>query len=169
MPIQFKFNLEKSVQTMAYLLSKLGPTDRIKLMKLVYLADRMSFIESGVPITGDRLVAMKHGPVPSGTLDAINGQVADPDGDVFAFLHVDDRQVSQRKSPGVSLLSEQELSILDRVLLEHGAKSTWTLRNETHCLPEYLDCFIEGTSRPIPFERIAKASGNEDRFRSGAR
>ena len=34
----------------------------IKLIKLMYLADRRCLIETGFPITGDRMVSMPKGP-----------------------------------------------------------------------------------------------------------
>jgi hypothetical protein len=35
----------------------------------------------------------------------------------------------------------------------------------THQLPEYKSRYVEGTSTPIPFEEIAKYSGQEKRYR----
>jgi len=45
----------------------------LKLMKLLYLADRESMRRNGRPISGDRYVSMDHGPVLSQTLNLING------------------------------------------------------------------------------------------------
>ncbi len=74
MRIAFHFNPDKAVQAIGYILSALGGTmEKVKLTKLLYLADRQFFIERGVSITGDRLVAMPYGPVPSGCLDLLSG------------------------------------------------------------------------------------------------
>lgn len=35
----------------------------LRMLKLLYLADRESLKETGHTITGDRVVAMEHGPV----------------------------------------------------------------------------------------------------------
>ena len=43
--------------------------DYIKLIKLLYLADRAALIETGSPITGDRYVSMKFGPVLSNVFE----------------------------------------------------------------------------------------------------
>ncbi|WP_423930748.1 Panacea domain-containing protein [Candidatus Palauibacter sp.] len=41
-------------------------------IKLLYLVDRRSLLERGVPVTYGRYVSMSHGPVLSETLDLIN-------------------------------------------------------------------------------------------------
>jgi uncharacterized phage-associated protein len=165
MSIRFQFNLGRAVQAMAYLLERIGATDKVKLMKLMYLADRAHYIDFGYPITGDRLVAMPLGPVPSTTLNALNGEIAGSQDRVFPFLHLDDVRVSLRKSPGTDQLGDSERAALDRVVQEHGAKDTWRLVRETHKLPEYVECYVEGTSRPIAYERIARVSGSDARYR----
>lgn len=159
--MRFRFNLDKALQVLRYFLEA-GPTDKVKLMKLVYLADRTHFIAHGVPITGDRLVAMPYGPVPSATLDAVNGTLSAPR--VFQVIHVNDDRVEPRGAAEVDLLSPDELATLDQVRQAHGAKATWDLVSETHRLPEYAESYVEGTSRLIPYERIAKHSGNPERF-----
>jgi uncharacterized phage-associated protein len=162
MQMRFQFNLIKSIEVLAHFL-RTGPMDKVKLMKLVYLADRQYFIEYGIPITGDSQYAMPYGPVPSNTLEALNGGLAG--NHIFRYIHVDDAEVSLRHDPGTQNLSPQECAVLATVTTDHAAKSTWTLVRETHRLPEYSEAYIEGTSRPIPYERIAKHSGNPNRFR----
>jgi uncharacterized phage-associated protein len=160
--MRFRFDLSKTLQVLAYLL-KDGSLDKVKLMKLIYLADRAHFIASGVPITGDRLCAMEYGPVPSATLDAVSGNLHPQQ--IFRYLHVNDNKVELHAAPGDNLLSPTEKQTLDQILADHGGKDTWRLVRETHRLPEYIETYTEGTSRTIPFERIAKFSGNPRRFR----
>jgi uncharacterized phage-associated protein len=161
--MRFQFSLPKAIQVLAYLLRR-EAMDKVKLMKLVFLADRQNFIEYGAPITGDYQYAMPYGPVPSATLNALDGNV--PGSHIFRFLHIDDAKVSLRRDPGADLLSADERRVLDAIIAAHAGKSTWSLVRETHRLPEYSEAYIEGTSRPIPYERIAKHSGNPARFRS---
>ena len=162
MQIRFRFDLAKTVQVLAYLL-KGGPIDKVKLMKLVYLADRAHFIAYGTPITGDRLCAMDYGPVPSATLDAVSGNLQPSH--IFRHIHVSDNKVELRAGPGEDLLAEDEKQTLDQVMAEHGGKGAWRLVRETHRLPEYVEAYVEGSSKTIPYERIAKFSGNPARFR----
>lgn len=58
--MEFIFDEHKATQAAAYLLRRGGGRMRyMKLIKLLYLADRTALIETGSPITGDRFVAMK--------------------------------------------------------------------------------------------------------------
>jgi len=166
MQLRFRFNLEKTVQTIAYILERVGTTDKVKLTKLLYLADRSHFISNGYPITGDDQYAMKKGPVPSLTLDALDGDYAGAAEQLFPFIHVDDFRISLKKSPGISLLSATERQTLDATIQSHGHKDKWKLVNETHLLPEYVQTYIEGTSTRIPYERIASLCGDPSRFRN---
>jgi hypothetical protein len=166
MRIAFYFNAEKAIQAIAYLLQGVGvPTDKVKLTKLLYLADRQSFIETGVSITGDHLVAMPYGPVPSGCLDLLNGEPRVSPDRVFRFIHVDDNKVSLRCAPDYGLLSAADRSVLDQIARQHGNTDTWELMRATHELPEFREHYVAGTSQSIPFEAIARASGDPRRFR----
>jgi uncharacterized phage-associated protein len=166
MRIVFRFNPDKAVQVIAYMLSAVGsPMDKVKLTKLLYLADRQSFIERGVSITGDRLVAVPFGPVPSACLDLLNGVAFINQNRVFRFIHVEDNQVILRQTPGQSLIGEADRAVLDEIAGVYGNMRTWKLVHQTHSLPEYEAAYIEGTSSPIPFELIARASRDERRYR----
>lgn len=69
------FSPEKIAQAAAFFVVREGgKMHTMKLVKLLYLADRESFDRHGFPITYDDFLSMKHGPVLSGTLDLINGQ-----------------------------------------------------------------------------------------------
>ena len=61
--VEFIFDERKAAQAAAHLLRRHGSSmPYIKLIKLLYLADRQSLIETGYTITGDQLVAMSDGP-----------------------------------------------------------------------------------------------------------
>ncbi len=57
-----------------------GMINILKLVKLLYLADRESLQKHGNPISFDRLVSMDHGPVLSRTLNLICGAVGGESG-----------------------------------------------------------------------------------------
>ena len=152
---------------MAYLLARCGPTEKVKLMKLLYLADRHHFVERGVPITGDRLVAMQWGPLPSKCLDIVNGNPGFPPDQVFGVIHVEDTQVAIRHAAIESALSDTEKLSLDWVISGYGHMAKWAIVEATHDLPEYKENFREGTATTISFESIAKYSGNDRRFLNG--
>lgn len=72
----FRFNIAKGDRASAVLL-KTEPAHRmgrLRLLKLLYIADREALTERARPITGDSPVAMDNGPVLSNTYDLIKGQ-----------------------------------------------------------------------------------------------
>jgi hypothetical protein len=61
--MHLRFQLEKSLQAAGCLLELHGDCmEYVRLLKLLYIADREMVAEAGAPITGDRAVAMDHGP-----------------------------------------------------------------------------------------------------------
>jgi uncharacterized phage-associated protein len=75
-----RFNERKATQAAAYLLKRRGgKMSYMKLIKLLYFADRVALSRFGRPITTDRYVSMDRGPVlshilwrPTGTAPARN-------------------------------------------------------------------------------------------------
>src|SRR5438445_7076997 len=72
----FRFNIDKTMQAIAALLHFHGTKEMsyLRMLKLLYIADRESLKETGRPITGDRIVAMEHGPVLSGVYNLVKGE-----------------------------------------------------------------------------------------------
>jgi len=165
--IEFQFQLGKAVEAMAYLLSQIGPTDKVKMTKLVYLADREHFLAHGYPITGDRQYAMKKGPIPRMTLKAINGEISLAYTALLPYIDIHNFVLSLRQMPSANLLTDSEKKTLDLIVREHGHKYKWDLVNETHRLPEYTRTYMPGTSTHIPYETIAELGGRESRYRHG--
>jgi uncharacterized phage-associated protein len=165
--IRFNFDLPKAIQAMAYFILRLGGVEKVKLMKLIYIADKQSFLDDGHPITGDRLCAMRWGPVPSDCLRAVNGELWPKPDEAFEYLHVDDNFVSVKKDPGMQLVSASERATLDSVFAIHSAKDKWKLVGETHRFPEYVEAYVEGTSKLISYESLLRHSGRADLFLLG--
>jgi len=160
--IRFQFDFNKAVAAMVYFLRRLGHLDKIKLIKLLYIADRESLLRLGYPITGDQPCAMKFGPVPSACLDTLNGERQE----VFQSVHVVDNRVKMARTTDTSdHLNEAERAILDGVISSYGRVPTWVLVEQTHEFPEYKEVNIPGTSTPIPYEVILKHHGDEKHFR----
>jgi hypothetical protein len=168
--MQFQFDQDKAIQTMAYIVKRLGSVEKVKLMKLIYLADKQHFLRAGYPITGDRQCALPHGPIPSGTMDVLNGNIWPDPQTAYHSLHIDDNAVMLRRDPGVDRLSDEEIATLDEVLRLHGNTDTWRLVEETHRLPEYREAFAVATERgtrsaTISYESILKHAGDESHYR----
>ena len=71
--INFKFDERKAAQVAGRLISQGGgEMNYMALLKLLYLIDREALLRWGKTVTGDKIVAMKHGPVLSRIFDLIS-------------------------------------------------------------------------------------------------
>ena len=166
--MRFKYDLAKATRLIAYILDRLGPLDKVKLAKLLYIAERDHFLRHGRPIVGDDAYAMRWGPVLSKTLDALNGQLAHG-GRLFESVCVHNNTVSLARRPEEPLLESSERAVAEDVLQEYGDLPSWGLVRRTHRFPEYRATYQEGTSTPIPYETILRAheQGDGRRHRLG--
>lgn len=159
------FNVRKAAQVAAYFAMRQGKRISIlKLVKLVYLADRQSMREFGHPILDDKFVSMPHGPVNSYTYNYINGMFGEcPEWSEFVGSRFGNNigAVGQIDVDDLDELSDADLSALKQVWEDFGGMSPWELRQWTHdnC-PEWED--PEGGSEPIPHSRIFKFLGHND-------
>lgn len=136
------FEEEKVTQISAYLLQKRGGRmSYLKLMKLLYLADRLAMQETGESLSGDDHYSMKHGPVLSHTYNLINGSQAS---DCWAcWIKPEANYELSTNFPEASKecyteLSDYDIEVLDKVFAEHGDKNRWDLVEFTHeALPEW--------------------------------
>lgn len=159
--IQFIFNERKAAQAAARLIAHSGgEMNYLALMKLLYLVDREALLRFGRPITGDKVVAMKHGPVLSRVYDLVSHNKQHlPRSEWHDFIARPDSYVYTVKFSGaldISELSEAEVALLDEVFAAHREKSEWDLVDYTHSLPEWHD--PKDTSVPISFESILKGA-----------
>jgi len=156
----FRFNLAKAVQAAGVLVRE-EPSRRIsrmRLLKLLYIADRESIRETGEPITGDRVVAMQHGPVLSQVYDCIKGECPRlPEWE--EFFQSKGRDVEMVKPVPVDELSRYEIETLQKVSRERQDRQDWDVAEETHRFAEWEGCTPGMSSVPIPFRAILEAVG----------
>ena len=153
----------KVTQMTAYLLNKSsGTMAYLKLMKLLYLADRESMRLYGTSISGDHMVSMPHGPVLSQTYNLIVGDY--DEGGLWGRWIKDEAdyqvalKVSELERPDYDELSNAELAVLDRVHEQFGSMGRFQIRDYTHdhC-PEWQD--PQGSSYPIHSKDLFLAVG----------
>lgn len=158
------FNDKKSAQVAAFFCQKAGGSMPVlKLVKLIYLADRSFMGKCGFPITNDHHVSMPHGPANSLTLNFIDGNLESADWD---------KLVSDRADHDVGLardwseddtdeLSDAEVEAMEEVWVNFGHMTKYQIRDWTHnnC-PEWED--PSGSSSPIPLERTLRFLGVEN-------
>tara|TARA_R110000796_G_scaffold95459_3_gene200714 strand:+ start:3368 stop:3928 length:561 start_codon:yes stop_codon:yes gene_type:complete len=160
------FSEAKVAQMAAFFLDKNeGRMPYLKLMKLLYLADRECLDRHGYTISDDRMVSMPHGPVLSRTYDLMKGTsqgewdkwVADE-----ANYEVSLRKPVDHEDEYFFLeLSVADMEIMDDVYKQFGHMPRFDLRDYTHdhC-QEWKD--PHGGSRPITPYEIFKALGRSD-------
>lgn len=162
------FDEHKIAQAAAYFLSREGGRmAHLKLMKLLYLADRESIKRYGQPISGDEYYSLPHGPVLSKTLDLASGSAESiPGGWETWISDKENHEVALRcdaSREALNDLSNADIDVLSTVWTQFGAMGRYQIRDYTHDkrhIPEWED--PKGSARPIPFERILKAVGRSD-------
>lgn len=159
------FNIKKAAQVVAFFANAQGGSINVlKLTKLVYLADRRFMASHGAPILNDRLVSMDHGPVNSITYECVNG--AQSDNPAWSDF-IDDRAgyqigaLIEVREKDLDELSRAEFAALQQTWAEFGHMDRYEIRDYTHqnC-PEWED--PEGSSTPIPYERVFKFLGKSE-------
>jgi uncharacterized phage-associated protein len=133
----------------------------MKLIKLLYLADREALACWGRPITTDKYVSMDRGPVLSHILERINEGSAPNDPSFWAehIKNAQDYSVSLDKSPGDGKLSEAEDNLLDEIFERFGHMTRWQLVDHVHTLPEWKN--PNGSALPIEYRDILKAQNKK--------
>jgi uncharacterized phage-associated protein len=156
------FNDRKAGQVAAFFVNAAGGRMGVlKLVKLVYLADREFLGRHSVPITYDRLVSLPHGPVNSQTYNCVNGCAAQSDGWEEWISDRQGHEVATRKQvsrEALDELSDIELSAIEAVWHKFGHMSGWELRDWTHrhCA-EWQD--PDGSSIQIRYDEVLRALG----------
>lgn len=159
-------NIEKLIQTSAYILSKYGGVlNYTKLIKILYLADRKSIAETGYSITGDTYVSMKDGPVLSGLYSLVKNRCSDKPTQYYwnSKFQTDGYDI-YKIVPFVSMdeLSDFETETLDKIdSMFHSSTYSQMIdfvHNSKNC-PEWKQTF---SSIPLTEEEIMRNTGFSD-------
>lgn len=176
--MHFPLRVNKTIQALGVLFRE----DRVKrmnymrLLKLLYLADRESLRETGRPITGGPVAAMQRGPVLEDVYALIRGQHREMP--LWSeFFRKDRYDLEVLKEPDVGKLSRYEIGKLQEVAKRHEEDDEWSLVQLTHELPEWkkndpgssckpisLIDIVEGVGAGAAFEEISKEAQNAQRF-----
>lgn len=160
------YDPEKAAQTIAYFAKREGGSINVlKVIKLIYLADRESVRHRGHPIQNEPRFSLPHGPVNSTTLDHLNGAYRDSqpiwqsvlDARAGNNVGLADGNLSEDK---LEKLSKRELGILNDVWEQVGHMDRFDLADWTH-IPENVPEWEEpnGSRKGISLERIMAAVG----------
>jgi uncharacterized phage-associated protein len=162
--IRYQFNRTKTIQATAVLLRRAGSArseNYLKIMKILYYADRESLEKTGRPITCDEVFAMRWGPVLSQTLDLIRDRTFGTE-DWLRYIATEHNNIRLINDPGNGELCKFEIDLLHALWDKYKDVDPFDLARETHKLPEYMKNQPELESRnPITFEDILAATGRE--------
>ena len=163
--MSFHLNTEKTIQAAGVLLQSAGRGEMsyLRLIKLLYIADRETMQQTGRPITGDRYAAMDHGPVLSGVYDMIKQQHLESKR-WFEFIGRENYQVQLIASPGNGELSRFEVQKLQEVWDRYEDFDDWYIvENVAHEFPEWIDNKpTPGSAKPITHSEILDRVGRGD-------
>ena len=156
----FTFKIDKTMQAIASLLHFHNTQEMsyLRLLKLLYIADRESLKETGQPITGDHVVAMEHGPVLSSVFNLIKGEHSDW-GHWSRFLQRSGYRLKLILDPGNGKLSKYEIAKLREITRIYDDKNEWEMIYIVHEFPEWKRNDPGKSSKPIPLEHVLEAIG----------
>jgi uncharacterized phage-associated protein len=177
MGVSFTFDEEKATAAIVFLASR-GFSDltKGKICKLIFLADKHHLVRFGRPVTGDRLCAMRDGPVPSSILNMLNDILDRPGYSSHVFL---ERNVSVNRSfinPHFEAsqfclkdcLSESDMESLASTVRSYGGMTFSELRRITHAMPAYIKAWDGGRPHDSPKMKFEDLFEDDDEAVQGA-
>jgi uncharacterized phage-associated protein len=153
-------SVSKTIQAIGILLRQDGVRcmNYMRLLKLLYIADRETLGRTGRPIVGGPVIAMERGPVLLEVFDLIRGRHRHmPLWD--EYLRTSHFNLELIKDPDVGQLSRYEIATLQEAARRHADDDEWELSRLTHEFPEWKKNNPGTSSRPIPLTDVLEAVG----------
>lgn len=159
----FRFDLNRAIQAAGVVLRDYGPMDRMRLLKILYIASRKALQSTGKPIIGGRASALQNGPLHSEVYSQIKGDANDMEWRTFF------------KNTGHTIQLIQDPSRLDLSPLEIDeliATAKWAEQFETFQLSQWTHENLEeykknqpevGSARPISINDMLEALGFDEK------
>lgn len=156
--MDFPANGKKATDAVARIIRQSGHgVDYLRIVKLIYLADRKSLSKRGIPIVGGHCFSMRKGPVNGDVMNFVNQRNAPGWKKVISPRK--GNTLSVISEPDYDSLSESELQMLDEVVGEHSAKTTEELVEWCHENCEEYEKVGVTERKPISVEAILQAEG----------
>jgi uncharacterized phage-associated protein len=156
--VNFPVQGKKATQAVARLIERSGtPIDYLRVIKLVYLADRESVIQRGLPIVGGHYYSMRKGPVISEVMNFVTEQNAPDWKDVISPRY--GNEIRLQRHPDFGALSQAEMEILDEVVRAHSSRTTEELVEWCHQNCTEYEKVESRDRKPITVESILRAIG----------
>jgi uncharacterized phage-associated protein len=157
---RFDFDWGKAIQAIDYLVSLRPGLTQYYIGKVMFFADREHLVDYGRPISGDKYVAMEHGPVPSAIRDLLKAETGYPDEIIDQLNARLDRKIDGNKqyvySKGTrefSRLSGSDMAYLKAALEQYADMSFSQLKAISHKDPAYEAAWaLPGASNEMDVE-----------------
>ena len=142
--MHFIFDIRKAVAATGFLCELNGGSiDMLKVIKMLYIADRKALLEWHRPITGDSFWSLEHGPIVSRIYDLIRGQIGGPEMEIWRsfFNPREGDTVSIREDATVDTkpLSRREKDALQEAYDRIQPLSIGQVIDYVHKFPEWKD------------------------------
>ena len=160
--MQTPFDEKKATEAAALLLNlRGGRMHYIKLIKLLYLADREALKRWGFAITTDHYASMDHGPVVSNIYNLIVNEGHNDFWREYISAPLGEYEVELLQPHASEKLSLAEEKLLREIFNQYGSWNRWALIDQVmHKLPEWSD--PHGSSTPITVVEILRAQGEDE-------
>ena len=160
------FNVEKLMGIIACIMKRMDvkSINYMKVIKLMYLSDRLHIDKYDSSISNDEYYSMPHGPVLSRLYNLIMNESCDKfqkEWDKFFLrdgydIAIRDTSVNEK----ILELSRAEENTIGEIVDKYGKMDKWDLvNNVAHKLPEWED--PQGSSIPLPLRKIMEALGKD--------
>lgn len=142
--LDVSFPYEKVIQALNYLVRKeKNEINKMKLIKLIYFADRYHLRKYGELLTQDKYFGMKLGPIPSITKDVLSfNDFLDENILNYAEEFIEQKgkyDIISKKEVDKDYLSETEVEALEFAYKIFGDKDQYKLSEITHDYPEWIN------------------------------
>ncbi len=136
------FDHKKATQALNFFAEKAGGAiDKLRVIKLIWLADRYHLRRYGRPIVNDVYFAMRLGPVGSNVKDLAEDPALDEAEKDYLQKYLNcnatKHKIKSVKTVDKDILSDTDLEALERVQQEYGYLATPTLIQLSHDYPEW--------------------------------
>jgi uncharacterized phage-associated protein len=132
---EYTLNRTKAINSLLHICNSLGGAwDMYSLLKILYFAECKHLLSYGRPITGDAIMAMKHGPVPSFAYDTVKAASINK-----KYFEFEDYIITAKTNADLTTLAESEIECLNASIEDNKHLGFGDLKHKSHQNKAYLD------------------------------
>ncbi|WP_297833929.1 Panacea domain-containing protein [uncultured Roseibium sp.] len=147
---RLRFKWQKAIHAIDYIARERPGITQYYIGKILFFADREHFLDYGRAITGDRYVAMEHGPVPSAVRDMLKLDSGYPDeilDELDARITIEregnKQHVYSKMLDYADMLSGSDKEYLSAAIVRYGSMAFGELKAISHEDPAYVAAWEE--------------------------